>query len=53
MMIAKRTDPAVTIRFPQRVLDEVTKAAKKNKRSRNTEVIDRLAESLRSPPVKK
>lgn len=46
MMIAKKTDPAVTIRFPKKVLDGVTRAASTNKRSRNTEVVSRLAESL-------
>ncbi len=45
-MIAKKTDPAVTIRFPRKVLDGVTKAAQRNRRSRNTEVIERLASSL-------
>lgn len=50
-MIAKKTDPAVTIRFPKTVLEEVTRAASENKRSRNSEILVRLAGSLRSTGV--
>lgn len=53
MMIAKKTDPAVTIRFPRQVLESVTKAARDNKRSRNTEVIERLSKSLAGSKIEK
>lgn len=45
-MIAKKTDPAVTIRLPRELLDKATRAANRNGRSRNTEIVLRLAHSL-------
>lgn len=46
-MIASKQDPAVTVRFPKPVLDAATRAAKRNGRSRNSEIVARLAESLK------
>lgn len=43
---AKTEDPSVRIRFPSAVLREVDKAAAKAGRSRNSEIIYRLAQSL-------
>lgn len=45
-MIAKRTDKAMTIRFPPGLLERLDVAAAGNGRSRNSEVIVRLVESL-------
>ena len=45
-MIARKQDPAVTVRFPRNILDKVTQAAKASGRSRNSEVLVRLAQSL-------
>ena len=45
-MIAKRKDPAVTVRFPREVLDRATRAARANGRSRNSEIVMRLAQSF-------
>lgn len=45
-MIAKKNDPAITIRFPREVLDQATKAAQSSGRSRNTEIVVRVAQSL-------
>lgn len=43
---AKAKENPVVIRFPKAVLDGVTAAARENGRSRNSEVVVRLAESL-------
>lgn len=45
-IIAKANDQAVTIRFPKQVLVALRKAAKSSGRSRNTEAVLRLANSL-------
>lgn len=47
---AKTNDPSVRIRFPSAVLREVDKAAKQAGRSRNSEIIYRLAQSLNGQP---
>ena len=44
--IATRKDPSVLLRVPKPLLKSLDAAAAKNGRSRNTEVIVRLAESL-------
>lgn len=41
-IIAKRKDRSVTIRFPDGLVPELDKAAKRSGRSRNTETIVRL-----------
>lgn len=45
-MVASANDTALTVRFPKSVLKSLDKAAKKNGRSRNTEIIVRLVQSL-------
>lgn len=45
-MIARKQDPAVTVRFPRDVLERATRAAKASGRSRNSEIVIRLAQSL-------
>ena len=45
-LVASRKDPAVLVRLPGRVLAALDSVAKKNGRSRNSEVIFRLAQSL-------
>lgn len=52
-MIAKRKDSPVTVRFPREVLDRVTVVARSNGRSRNTEIVYRLAESLKGCRAKR
>ena len=52
-MIAKRDENPVTIRFPGDVLKRITDEAKTNGRSRNTEIVVRLAESVGLRPSKK
>lgn len=44
--IAKADDQAVTVRFPPGLLDRLDAEAQREGRSRNTEIIRRLAESL-------
>lgn len=44
--VAKADDQAVTVRFPPGLLDRLDAAAQREGRSRNTEIIRRLAESL-------
>ena len=46
-LVAKASDPSVRVRFPVKVLRELDHAAAKAGRSRNSELIYRLAESLR------
>lgn len=45
-MIAKRTDKATTIRFPPGVLERLEAEASHNGRSRNSEIVVRLMDSL-------
>lgn len=45
-VIAKANENPVTIRFPRGVLQALTDSARKNGRSRNSEAVIRLAESL-------
>ena len=45
-MIAKANENRVVVRFPKIVLDAVTDSARRNGRSRNSEVIVLLAKSL-------
>lgn len=45
-MIAQRKDRSVTVRFPPGVVEKLAVEAKKNGRSRNTELVIRLASSL-------
>lgn len=45
-LVAKANENPVAVRFPKPVLDAVTAAAKASGRSRNTEIVVRLAESL-------
>jgi len=45
-VIATAKDPSVRVRFPHQVLKRLDLEAKKNGRSRNTELIHRLSESL-------
>jgi hypothetical protein len=54
-MIAAAKDQALTVRFPSRsLLKELTLAARKNGRSRNSEIVFRLTESFRmETPVTK
>jgi hypothetical protein len=47
MMIASKQDPAVTVRFPKYILDAATRAAMASGRSRNSEIVIRLAQSLK------
>lgn len=46
---AKANDPSVRIRFPKAVLKKVDGAARESGRSRNSEIVWRLAESFRPP----
>lgn len=50
VIIAKRTDPRFHLRLPKKVLKAIDQAAGKNGRSRNTEILFRLSESLRFSP---
>ncbi len=53
-MKANAKDPAVTVRFPQRsLLDRLSKAARSNGRSRNTEIVVRLERTLAEDRLKK
>lgn len=45
-LIAKAKDSATLLRLPKPVFDALNEAAKRNGRSRNSEVVVRLAESL-------
>lgn len=45
-VIATRDDPAFRLRLPKPILKQLDAAAAKNGRSRNSEVLVRLAESL-------
>lgn len=49
-IIATANDPSVRIRFPRKILRELDQAAAQAGRSRNSEVIHRLAESLKPQP---
>lgn len=44
--VAKRGDKAVPVRFPKEVIGSLDAAAARNGRSRNSEILVRLAESL-------
>ena len=46
-LIASRDDPPILLRLPKEVLNKVNRAAAQAGRSRNTEIIYRLAESFR------
>ncbi|MFA6971675.1 MAG: Arc family DNA-binding protein [Gallionella sp.] len=52
-IIAKSKDQTVTVRFPEGLVPELDKSAKKNGRSRNTEVIVRLLSTFEKPSQKK
>lgn len=45
-LVAKTNDPSVRVRFPRKILRELDQAAAKNGRSRNSEIVHRLAKSL-------
>jgi|GEM_PF-3526992 len=45
-IIATSKDQAMTVRFPPGMLEELEKRARSQGRSRNTEIIKRLSESL-------
>lgn len=45
-VVAKANENPVSVRFPAPVLKAVTAAAQKSGRSRNTEIVMRLAHSL-------
>lgn len=45
-MIATRNDPSVLLRCPKNLLEAVDSAAAKGGRSRNTEILVRLSQSL-------
>ncbi len=47
-LVAKTNDPSVRIRFPKKVLRDLDQAAARNGRSRNSEIVHRLAQSLQS-----
>lgn len=49
-LIAKANENPVVIRFPRSVLDAVTESARRNGRSRNSEVVMRIAQSLGVEP---
>lgn len=51
-LVASAKENPVVIRFPKTVLDAVTTAARANGRSRNSEIIVRLAASLGFEPTK-
>lgn len=44
--VAKRSDKSVPVRFPPELIGPLDAAAARNGRSRNSEIIVRLAESL-------
>lgn len=44
--VAKRNDKAVPVRFPPEVIERLTDEARRNGRSRNSEIVIRLADSL-------
>lgn len=48
--IAKADDKPVTVRFPHGLLDRLDAEAQRQGRSRNTEIIARLQQSLKHPP---
>lgn len=45
-VVATSKDPSVRVRFPKEILKKVSAAAKQNGRSRNSEIVHRLATSL-------
>lgn len=45
-IIASAKDPAATVRFPADLLKQLNRTARVNGRSRNSEIIVRLRESL-------
>ena len=45
-LVAKTNDPSVRVRFPKKILRELDQAAAHNGRSRNSEIVHRLAKSL-------
>lgn len=45
-MVAGAKESPVAVRFPKPLLEAVTAAAKQNGRSRNSEIVVRLADSL-------
>ena len=47
-MLATRNDPPVKVRFPGEVLKKLDAAAKKAGRSRNSEILVRLSDSLKA-----
>ncbi len=49
--IATRKDPSVLLRVPKPILKSLDAAAAKNGRSRNSEVLVRLSESLGLTPA--
>ena len=49
-MIAKKTDPAHRLRMPQSLMTKVSRAAGKNGRSVNSELVVRVADSFKPKP---
>lgn len=52
-IIAKKKDKPVTIRFPDGLVPSLDKEAKKAGRSRNSEIVYRLVESLKPEDARK
>ncbi|MBU0592457.1 MAG: Arc family DNA-binding protein [Sulfuricella denitrificans] len=50
-LIASKKDQSVTVRFPVGLLDRLDNVARKQGRSRNSEIIKRLDESLEREEV--
>lgn len=44
--IARATDQALTVRFPPGLIDRLDVASQRNGRSRNSEIVQRLTDSL-------
>jgi len=46
-LIAKASDPSVRVRFPKKLIKEIDRLASQSGRSRNSEIVHRLSESLK------
>lgn len=51
--LARADDQSVTVRFPPGLIPRLDEAAKRNGRSRNSEIVQRLADSLDQDERKK
>ncbi len=47
-MIATANDPSIRVRIPKRMMDRIVRLASQNSRSVNSEILQRLVESLKA-----